>query len=35
VHSWIVRRALQEGDFLFPSRVHDCPHLSIDSTPVS
>jgi site-specific recombinase XerC len=28
VHSWIVRRALQEGDFLFPSRVHDCPHLS-------
>jgi hypothetical protein len=25
---WIGQRRLQDGDYLFPSRVHDSPHLS-------
>jgi len=28
VHDWIMQRGLHEGEYLFPSRVHDCPHLS-------
>jgi integrase len=28
VHDWIVQRELHERDYLFPSRVHVCPHLS-------
>jgi integrase len=26
--SWLHTRGLRSGDFLFPSRVHDSPHLS-------
>ena len=28
VDAWIVQRELRSGDYLFPSRVHTCPHLS-------
>jgi len=28
VHAWITQRALSDGGYLFPSRVHACPHLS-------
>ena len=28
VDVWITRHALVDGGFLFPSRVHDCSHLS-------
>jgi integrase len=28
VHAWIIKRALDGGGYLFPSRVHTCPHLS-------
>ena len=28
VHAWIIKHALQDTGYLFPSRVHDCPHLS-------
>lgn len=28
VSSWIRVRKLRSEDYLFPSRVHDCPHLS-------
>ena len=27
VLAWIVARGLQSADFLFPSRLHRCPHL--------
>ena len=28
VHAWISGYARRESGYLFPSRVHDCPHLS-------
>jgi len=28
VHAWITHRALGDEGYLFPSRVHACPHLS-------
>ncbi|MCG7890196.1 MAG: tyrosine-type recombinase/integrase [Candidatus Thiodiazotropha endolucinida] len=28
VLNWITWRELRDGDFMFPSRIHDCPHLS-------
>ena len=28
VHAWMTQRALHEGGYLFPSRVHTCQHLS-------
>ncbi len=28
VHAWITQAELMNGDYLFPSRVHDCSHLS-------
>jgi len=28
VHTWITQRSLDGGAYLFPSRVHDHPHLS-------
>ena len=28
VHDWGMQRCLQKGGYLFPSRVHTCPHLS-------
>jgi integrase len=28
IQEWITQRALRDGGYLFPSRVHDCPHLS-------
>jgi len=28
VHAWIEQRSLDAGTYLFPSRVHDCLHLS-------
>ena len=28
VHDWVTQRSLQEGGYLFPRRVHTCPHLS-------
>ena len=28
VDAWIVLRELRSGNYLFPSRVHTCPHLS-------
>ena len=28
LHAWIKQRALYDGGYLFPSRVHACPHLS-------
>jgi len=28
VHIWITQQNLRGGDYLFPSRVHDCLHLS-------
>ena len=28
IHDWLSERRLQDGDYLFPSRVHHCSHLS-------
>ena len=28
VHAWISGHARRDSGYLFPSRVHDCPHLS-------
>ena len=28
VLSWIRLRGLNQGDYLFPSRIHTCPHLT-------
>ena len=28
VHAWMKQRVLSERQFLFPSRIHTCPHLS-------
>jgi integrase len=28
VHAWMTHHALHDGKYLFPSRVHTCPHLS-------
>jgi len=28
VHAWLVHRPLNAGGYVFPSRVHDCAHLS-------
>jgi len=28
VAAWIAKAALRSGDFLFPSRIHESPHLS-------
>jgi len=28
VHTWMMRRTARDGDYLFPSRVHTCLHLS-------
>ena len=28
VHAWITQQDLRDGDYLFPSRVHDYSHLS-------
>ena len=28
VHAWITQQELRDVDYLFPSRVHDCLHLS-------
>ena len=28
VHAWIEQRGLKDGEYLFPSRVHACQHLS-------
>jgi integrase len=28
IQEWITQRVLRDSGYLFPSRVHDCPHLS-------
>ena len=28
VHAWMTQHALHQGEYLFPSRVHTCQHLS-------
>ena len=28
VYAWITQRKLIDGGYLFPSRIHGCPHLS-------
>ena len=28
VHAWMAQRAVRDEDYLFPSRVHTCLHLS-------
>jgi integrase len=28
VHTWIAQQALRDGDYLFPSRVHGCSHIT-------
>jgi len=28
IHDWLSEKRLQDGDYLFPSRVHHCSHLS-------
>ena len=28
IRDWLSKRRLQDGDYLFPSRVHHCSHLS-------
>jgi integrase len=28
VHAWLVQRPMDASGYLFPSRVHDCSHLS-------
>ena len=28
VHAWMTKHALHQGEYLFPSRIHTCQHLS-------
>ncbi len=35
VQKWIKQAGLTADDFLFPSRIHDSPHLGLGSTPAS
>jgi integrase len=35
VQAWIKQAGLKSEDYLFPSRLHDSPHLGTPSTPAS